>query len=132
LNLPAKLPKVAEKPQFEKKFHEYSRDNNSSFRGGSFSAYLAIPTSGLGSGLLVIQEIFGVNQVMRAIADAYAEASYLAIVPDLFWRQAPGIQLTEKTEGEVSWAFELYEGFSEDKGTDDLIATLNFQRRLTF
>lgn len=96
--------------------------------GGSFSAYLAIPTSGLGSGLVVIQEIFGVNQVMRQVADSYAEAGYLAIVPDLFWRQEPGVQLTEKTKGEVNRAFELYESFNQDKGTDDLIATLNFLR----
>lgn len=94
--------------------------------GGNFSAYLAVPSSGSGPGLVVIQEIFGVNEIMRQIADSYAEVGYVAIVPDLFWRQEPGIQLAGKNEAEWNKAFELYENFDEDQGTNDLIATLNW------
>ena len=68
--------------------------------GGSFSAYLAAPESGAGAGIVVLQEIFGVNRVMRDIADGLAAQGYFAIVPDLFWRQEPGIQITDKTEAE--------------------------------
>ena len=43
---------------------------------------------------MVLQEIFGVNQVMRNIADWYAARGFAVICPDLFWRQEPGIELT--------------------------------------
>ena len=57
--------------------------------GGSFSAYLATPASGSGPGVVVIQEIFGVNRVMRDICDGLAADGYIACSPDLFWRQEP-------------------------------------------
>lgn len=40
---------------------------------GSFSGYLAVPASGHGPGVVIGQEIFGVNANMRSIADSYAE-----------------------------------------------------------
>jgi carboxymethylenebutenolidase len=96
--------------------------------GGSFSGYLARPASGRGAGVVVIQEIFGVNAVMRAIADDLARAGYFALCPDLFWRQQPGIQITDKTEAEWARAFELYKGFDVAKGVEDLKATLKHLR----
>jgi carboxymethylenebutenolidase len=98
--------------------------------GGSFSAYLAHPSGGRGPGLVLIQEIFGVNKVMRDLADDYARQGYMVVSPDLFWRQEPGIQITDKTEAEWAKAFELFKGFDVDKGVDDLIATLAHLRKL--
>ena len=98
--------------------------------GGRFSGYLASPKSGRGPGLLVIQEIFGVNHVVRALCDRYAEAGYTALAPDLFWRQQPGVQLTDKTDAEWQQAFALMKGFNEVKGVEDMIATLNHLRAL--
>jgi len=98
--------------------------------GGSFSGYLATPKSGKGPGILVIQEIFGVNQVMRDITDGFAAQGYVALCPDLFWRQEPGIQLTDKTEAEWARAFQLYQGFDEAKGVNDLKASLAHLRGL--
>ena len=51
---------------------------------GTFSAYVAEPASGNGPALVICQEIFGVNETMRQVADRYAEEGYVAIVPDLF------------------------------------------------
>jgi len=99
-------------------------------KDGSFSGYLAQPTSGRGAGIVLIQEIFGVNKVMRDIADGLAQQGYVVLCPDLFWRQEPGIQLTDKTEAEWARAFELYKGFDEAKGVEDLIATLDHLRGL--
>lgn len=99
--------------------------------GGSFSGYLAKPASGSGPGIVVIQEIFGVNQVMRGIADALAKQGYMALCPDLFWRQEPGIQITDKTEAEWQRAFQLFNGFDVDKGVEDLKATLDALRKTT-
>ena len=96
--------------------------------GGSFSGYLATPASGSGPGIICIQEIFGINHTMRAIADMWAGQGYVALAPDLFWRQEPGIQITDKTEEEWQKAFSLYQGFDVGKGMDDLAATLDHLR----
>src|SRR5690348_8296788 len=104
--------------------------------GGSFSAYLATPHSasaggtGRGSGVVLIQEIFGVNKVMRNLADGFARQGYVVLCPDLFWRQEPGIQITDQTEAEWQKAFQLYQGFNEAKGVDDLIVALDHLRGL--
>src|SRR5687768_2567160 len=97
--------------------------------GGSFSGYLATPKSGKGPGVVVIQEIFGVNEVMRKISDDLAAQGYTALCPDLFWRQQPGIQITDRTEAEWARAFELFKGFDQTKGVDDLKATLAALRK---
>ena len=98
--------------------------------GGTFSGYLASPSSGSGPGVVVIQEIFGVNKVMRDMADGFAAQGYVALCPDLFWRQEPGIQITDQSQAEWDRAFELYQGFDEAKGAEDLNATLAHLRGL--
>lgn len=92
--------------------------------GGNFSAYLAKPAGGQGPGIIVIQEIFGVNQTMRAICDDLAAQGYIALCPDLFWRQEPGVQLTDQTEEEWKRASQLMAGFNEARGILDLHAAL--------
>ena len=54
--------------------------------GDRFDAYCAVPEAGHGPGVLLFQEIFGVNDNMRAIANRLADAGFLALVPDMFWR----------------------------------------------
>jgi len=98
--------------------------------GGTFTGYLAKPASGTGPGIIVAQEIFGVNHVMRQVCDDLAAQGYFALCPDLFWRQEPGIQITDKTEAEWARAFEFFKGFSEVKGVEDLIAGLNLLRSM--
>jgi len=92
--------------------------------GGTFSAYLAEPKSGRGAGVLVIQEIFGVNRVMRQITDDLATQGYFALCPDIFWRKEPGVQLTDQTDAEWARAFEFFKGFDEVKGVSDLKVSL--------
>jgi len=91
---------------------------------GDFSAYLAIPATTPGPGIVVAQEIFGVNQVMREVCDWLAGEGFVACCPDIFWRIEPGIQLTDKSEAEWARAFELFGLFDADKGIEDLRATL--------
>src|SRR5690349_8926017 len=98
------------------------------FDGGEFAAYLARPASGKGPGIVLIQEIFGVNDVMRDIADRYSELGFVVLCPDLFWRQQPGIELTDQTDAEWARAFELYKGLDEAKAVDDAAATMNALR----
>ena len=95
---------------------------------GSFSGYLAVPASGHGPGLVIAQEIFGVNQTMREVADHYAEEGYVVLVPDLFWRQQPGVELDSATEAGMQKAFGFYGGFDETKGVDDVQAAITVLR----
>lgn len=98
------------------------------FDGGTFDAYLGLPPSGRGPGIVLLQEIFGVNKDMRRIADWYAARGYVVACPDLFWRLQPGIQLTDQTDAEWARAFELYKGLDEAKAVDDAGAALAFLR----
>lgn len=103
--------------------------------GGSFKAYVERPANGVSSAgphpvVLCIQEIFGVNHAMRDISKHWANQGFIAIVPDLFWRQEPGIDITDKTEAEWQKAFSLFQGFDVEKGVDDLKATVAFARQM--
>lgn len=88
-----------------------------------FNAYLAVPEAGKGPGIVLCQEIFGINSVMREKADFLAEEGYTVLVPDLFWRAQAGIELGY-TEADFAKAFELYQGFDENLGIEDIKDTL--------
>jgi carboxymethylenebutenolidase len=100
--------------------------------GGSFSAYLARPAKTPAPGILLIQEIFGVNKVMRDLADGYAKQGYIVTCPDLFWRIEPGVQITDKSQAEWDKAFDLMNKFLAlfEKGVADLQATIAHLRGL--
>lgn len=96
---------------------------------GSFNAFVSYPDRPLPApAVILIQEIFGVNKNMRDLCLKLSQSGYIAVCPDLFWRQEPGIQLTDQTPEEWDRAFELYQGFDVNKGVDDLKATLAFMR----
>lgn len=101
---------------------------------GSFSAHVAEPKSTPGGAkpgvVVLIQEIFGVNQAMRDTAAWVADMGFVAVCPDLFWRIEPGIDITDKTEAEWKKAFELFNTFDQAKGIEDLKATLAAARAL--
>jgi carboxymethylenebutenolidase len=98
-------------------------------KDGSFFAYVARPQKASAPAVVVIQEIFGVNQVMRDITDALATEGYLAICPDLFWRIEPGIDITDQSEAEWKRAFELFNAFDVGKGVEDIQATISEIRK---
>ncbi len=97
-------------------------------KDGSFSGYLAKPAGGTGPGIVVLQEIFGVNKVMRDICDDLAAQGFVALCPDLFWRIEPGIQITDQTQAEWDRAFELFGLFDVDKGMEDVQAAITHLR----
>ncbi|AOW12182.1 carboxymethylenebutenolidase [Hydrogenophaga crassostreae] len=94
---------------------------------GTFNAYLSVPPGGKGPGLVLAQEIFGVNQTMRDVADYYAEEGYVVLVPDVFWRQEPGVELGY-TPDDWQRAFGFFQGFDENKGVEDIQASLTALR----
>ena len=96
--------------------------------GKFFNAYLAVPKCGKGPGIVLAQEIFGINETMRNIADYYAEEGYVVLVPDLFWRQQPDLDLSPQQD--LEQAFELYGAFDHDVAVDDIQSTINALKAL--
>jgi carboxymethylenebutenolidase len=96
--------------------------------GNEFDGYLALPASGYGPGIVVLQEIFGVNDYMRSVTDWYAAHGFVALCPDLFWRLEPGIQLSDKGD-DWNKAIDLYMRLDEAKAVEDAAATMNFLRQ---
>ncbi|MBS0411941.1 MAG: dienelactone hydrolase family protein [Proteobacteria bacterium] len=102
---------------------------------GDFDAYVARPpgqgtTATDAPAIVVIQEIFGVNAVMRGITDDLARQGFVAICPDLFWRIEPGIDITDQSEAEWKRAFELFNAFDVDAGVKDISAVIGNARHL--
>lgn len=97
--------------------------------GGSCGAYLALPARSPAPGLVLLQEIFGVNAVMRSVADSYAKAGYLVIVPDLFWRQEAGVQLDAGVPAQREQAMRLFKGMNEQLAVQDAASALAYLRR---
>lgn len=97
-----------------------------SYDGDEFDGYLALPASGYGPGIVVLQEIFGVNDYVRSVADWYAAHGFVALAPDLFWRLERNVQLTG-----ADWdkAIDFYQRIDEDKAVEDSAAALNFLRQ---
>src|SRR5215213_7158283 len=99
-----------------------------SFDGGQFDAYLALPASGYGPGIVVLQEIFGINSFLRDVGEWYAAHGFVALVPDLFWRIQPGIELADRGD---DWkkAVELYLQTDERKAVEDSAAAMDVLRK---
>ena len=95
---------------------------------GDFTAYRATPAGTPKAAIVVIQEIFGVNAGIRRKCDTLAEAGYLAIAPDLFWRLEPGIELDPDIKPEFDRALELMGQFDQDKGIADIEASIRAVR----
>jgi carboxymethylenebutenolidase len=97
---------------------------------GSFNALVVEPKAKPAGAVVLIQEIFGINDAMRATASWVADLGFIALCPDLFWRIEPGIDITDKTEAEWKRAFALLQKFDHAKGIEDLQASVAAARKL--
>jgi carboxymethylenebutenolidase len=97
--------------------------------GGGFKAYRALPASGAGPVIVLLQEIFGINAHIREVADFYAAEGYVVLAPDLFHQFAPGIELGYDEAG-LAKAFDYYGKFDIDKAMADITATVRLARTL--
>ena len=95
---------------------------------GSFIAYRADPAGTPRGAIIVIQEIFGINAGIRRQCDLFAEAGYLAIAPDLFWRFAAGVELDPDVKPEFERALALMGQLDQDAAIRDLEATIRAVR----
>ncbi len=96
---------------------------------GRFDAYLADPEGEPRGAIVVIQEIFGVNEGIRRKCDRWAELGYLALAPDLFWRLERGVELDPDVEEEFKQALDLMGRFDQDRGIRDIEAAIREARR---
>lgn len=93
-----------------------------------FNAYLAAPSGGAKAAIIVIPEIFGINQGIRQKCDKLAADGYLAIAPELFWRFAPGVELNPDVETELQEAFGYFGQYDPADGVKDIEAVLHALR----
>lgn len=102
-----------------------------SFDDKTFAAYLALPPKtprdAPAPGIVVLQEIWGVNEHIRAVADQYASDGYVALAPDLFWRMKPRVDLTYDEAG-TKEAFGYRKGIDLALADRDLAATIGILR----
>ncbi len=98
--------------------------------GGTFSAYLSVPENPKGPVVVVFQEIFGVNANIRATADMYADAGYIAIAPDVFWRQQPNVDLNPGKEEDRNTAMGLMQALDQALAVEDATVALDHARSL--
>ena len=97
--------------------------------GESFRAYKSVPRSGDGPAVIVLPEIFGINQHIRDVADFYAEEGYVALAPDVFWRVEKDVELGY-ADAEREKALELLGRFDVDQGVRDILATVAAARAM--
>ena len=105
-------------------------DVSISLGGGEMAAHLAMPDGQARGSVIAIMEIWGVNDTMKALAAEFAEAGFVCLVPDLFWRLEPGVQLSDRNPDDVQKAFDLYYHFDYDAGVADLDEASRFLRAI--
>jgi carboxymethylenebutenolidase len=98
--------------------------------GGTFSAYIARPKTLPTSVVVVLQELFGVNADIRKHCDELAEQGYLAVAPDLYWRQEKGVDLNVTSEADWQHGLRLYSAYDRDSGVHDIKDTIDAVRNL--
>jgi carboxymethylenebutenolidase len=94
-----------------------------------FRAYCARPGDAPRAAVIVIQEIFGVNEGIRRKCDRWASLGYLALAPDLFWRLQPGVRLDPDVPEQFQQALGLMGRFDQDLGIRDIEATIRAARQ---
>lgn len=97
---------------------------------GSFEAYVSRPTSPARPAVVVLHEVFGVNGDMRSTCDELAAAGFIAVCPELFWRQASRVDLSVRDPADWELGLALYRAFDLDAGVRDVEATVAAARTL--
>jgi carboxymethylenebutenolidase len=97
--------------------------------GGEMGAYVALPASGSGPGVLVLMEIFGVGTYIRRAAERLAELGYVALAPDLYRRVEPGLELDHDEDG-LKAAYAAVGKLDQEGAVADAVTALEHLRGL--
>src|SRR6266571_3883771 len=99
-------------------------------RDGAFGAYISRPKTLPAPAVVVLQELFGVNADIRKTCDELAGQGFLAVAPDLFWRQEPRVDLSVTSEADWQHGLRLYQAYDRDAGARDVKDTANAVAKL--
>lgn len=99
-------------------------------RDGAYGAYIARPRTLPAPAVVVLHEVFGVNADIRKTCDELAKQGFIAVAPDLFWRQEPGVDLSVTSEPDWQHGLRLYQDYDRDDGARDVKDTANFVTKL--
>ena len=99
-------------------------------RDGTFHAHIARPKTLPASAVIVLQGLFGVNADIRKTCDELAGEGFIAVAPDLFWRQEPGVDLGVTSEPDWQHGLRLYQAYDRDAGVGDIKDSLDAVARL--
>jgi carboxymethylenebutenolidase len=99
---------------------------------GTFASFVARPSAqqANGASIIVLHEIFGVNNDIRATCNELADQGFVGIAPDLFWRESPGLDLNSWSESDWKRGLELYASYDLDRGIHDVAALVRAARLL--
>jgi carboxymethylenebutenolidase len=100
-------------------------------RDGTFGAYVARPKIEPAPAIVVLQELFGVNQDIRKTCEELAEQGFIAVAPDLFWRLEPGVDLNVTSEEDWNHGLRLYQAYDRDAGVRDIEDTIQYASKLS-
>lgn len=89
-------------------------------RDGVFGGYIARPKAVPAPTVVVLHEVFGVNADIRETCDELAEQGFIAVAPDLFWRQEPGTDLSVTSDADWQHGLRLYQAYDRDAGVRDV------------
>ena len=99
-------------------------------RDGAFGAYIARPTVLPAPAVAVLHEVFGVNADIRKTCDELAEQGFIAVAPDLFWPQEPGVDLSVTSEADWRLGLRLNQAYDRDAGARDVKDTADVVAKL--
>src|ERR1700726_3447271 len=99
-------------------------------RDGAFGAYISRPKTLPAPAVVVLHEVFGVNADIRKTCDELAEQGFIAVAPDLFWRQEPGVDLSVTSDADWQHGLRLYQAYDRDAGARDVKDTVNAVAKL--
>ncbi len=97
---------------------------------GTFDAYIARPKSSPAPAVVVLQELFGVNDDIRKTCDELAEQGFIAVAPELYWRQERGLDLSVTSEADWQHGLRLNQAYDRDAGAKDIRDTANAVAKL--
>lgn len=97
---------------------------------GAIPAFVAEPPSGTGPGMLVVHEIFGITDYVKSRAEDLARLGYVAIVPEIYWRQARGVVIDEADDDAVERGLEYRQRLDFAMAVDDAVTSFEHLRSL--
>jgi carboxymethylenebutenolidase len=99
-------------------------------RDGTFDAYIARPNASPAPAVVVLHEVFGVNDDIRKTCNELAEDGFIAVAPDLFWRLEPRVDLSVTSEPDWQHGLRLYQAYDRDAGARDVKDTATVVAKL--